>query len=292
MARMNKLARLAAAAAFVAAAGCGALEQKNNGDKYAAFSDPTVIGQFTRNVNTHYNDIARCQSALAGFVADAMLASVSGGEFAVINAGSVRFSPSLSLDDFIPAGPVTGTDVAQFLPFDNPSRTTPATIVLIDLSAAVIKQMFENGFSRMTADGKEGTSFGRFLQVSHTVRVQADVRQPTGQRVTAITLTDRDGGSVETIYPNGSGRTYRVAVPLKYIKNTPGFSDFDQYWNILAAGSNVVDTKARIYDAVVDTISARSPVTLVEVYPFTKPDVTSVTANCDNPSNRLVILHN
>ncbi len=260
--------------------GCGDVTTRDNEDKYTIFKDETVIGAFSNSVSTFYNHIGRCQSALGGFTADSMMKSVSGADFAIINAGTVRFRPSLGEEnDWIWAGTVTKGDVAKFLPYDNPSKSNQSTISLVTLTGNVIKEMFENAFSRMLSDGREGSSFGRFLQVSYSIRVYADVTKSVGARVTSMALTDNKGIAVRVIDPNDAFTTYRVAVPTKYIKDTPGQLDYDEYWDIFASGTNIVDTETYIYDAVVNTIKSESPINISEV------------SSCSDTGNRLVITH-
>lgn len=259
---------------------CGDVATRDNEDKYTIFKDETVIGAFNNSVSTYYNHIGRCQSALGGFVADSMMKSVSSTDFAIINAGTVRFRPSLGeANDVIGGGTVTKTDVSNFLPFDNPARSNQSTITLVTLTGSVIKEMFENAFSRMLSDGGEGSSFGRFLQVSYSIRVSADVTKSVGSRVTSMALTDNKGVVLRVIDPDNAFTTYRVAVPTKYIKDTPGQLDYDEYWDIFARGTNIVDTETYIYDAVVNTIENESPIDISEV------------SSCDDPGNRLVITH-
>jgi hypothetical protein len=258
--------------------GCGDVAIHDNEDKYEIFKDETVIGAFDNKVSTYYNYIGRCQSALGGFVADSMMKYVSSADFAIINAGTVRFRPSLGeANDVIGGGTVTKTDVSRFLPFDNPAKSNQSTITAVTLTGAVIKEMFENAFSRRLATGGEGTSFGRFLQVSYSIRVYADVSMPVGSRITSMAITDNKGALIRTIDPNDIFTTYRVAVPTKYIKDTPGQLDYDEYWDIFAKGTNIVDTQTYIYDAVVNTIKNESPINISEV------------SSCSDPGNRLVI---
>ena len=260
--------------------GCGDVTTRDNEDKYTIFKDETVIGAFNNSVSTFYNHIGRCQSALGGFTADSMMKSVSGANFAAINAGTVRFRPSLGeANDVIGGGTVTKGDVPKFVPYDNPAKSNQSTISLVTITGTVIKEAFENAFSRMLSDGGEGSSFGRFLQVSYSIRVSADVTKSVGSRVTSMVLTDNKGVVLRVIDPNDAFTTYRVAVPTKYIKDTPGQLDYDEYWDIFAKGTNIVDTETYIYDAVVNTIKNESPINISEV------------SSCSDTGNRLVITH-
>lgn len=262
--------------------GCGNLNVKNNDQKYTPYTDATVIGSITNPLMTHYAQMASCQTGLGTLVADTMWWK-TGADFAVVNAGTVRWNPPDPAGDFIPAGNITKGDVARFLPYDNLSgiapATNPATIVALDLSGAVIKEMLENSFSRMRADGTPGTSYGRFLQVSEHLQVFADVRNAVGSRVTAVNLKTFNPNTTTPIDLTNTTKLYRVAVLKKYIKNSPGYSDYDKYWDILAQGSNVVDSKIYLYDAVVDAFKVYSPFSFWDV------------SNCSDPNLNLVITH-
>lgn len=261
---------------------CGDLNVKNNDEKYAPYTDTTVIGSIKYELTTHYSQMASCQTGLGTLAADTM-AWKTGADFAVVNAGTVRWNPPDPAGDFIPAGNITMGDVAKFLPYDNLSgiapATNPATIVTLSLSGAVIKEMFENSFSRMLADGTPGTSYGRFLQVSEHLRVFADVTQPVGSRVTAIDLLTKNPSTSTPVDLTDTTKLYRMAVLKKYIKDSPGYADFDKYWDILAKGSNVVDSNIYLYDAVVAAFLGYSPLEFGDV------------SNCSDPTLNLVITH-
>lgn len=257
---------------------CGDIKAKDNAEKYSVFSDPTIIGSTVYSITTYYPNMAKCDTGLGGLVADIM-AHYASADFAVINAGSVRWTPNVDPSvSYLYAGIVTKGDVNRFLPFDNRtgagSATNPSTVVLASMTGSVIKQMFENSFTRMQSDGTPGTSYGRFLQTSSQLRVYADVRQPVGSRITRIVFNGSDINLADTAI------TYRVAVPLKYINNAPGYVNFDQYWSITAQGTNIVDTKKYIYDLVVKAFMEHSPILAADL-------------QCGDPTyGRLMITHN
>ncbi len=262
--------------------GCGGMNVKNNDEKYAPYTDTTVIGSIKYELTTHYSKMASCQTGLGELVAD-VLRWKTNADFGVVNAGTVRWNPPDPAGDFIPVGNITKGDVARFLPYDNLSgvapATNPATIVTLSLSGAVIKEMFENSFSRMQADGTPGTSYGRFLQVSNHVQVFADVTQPVGSRITAINFLTKNPSTSTPIDLADTTKLYRVAVLKKYIKDAPGYADFDKYWDILAKGSNVVDSNIYLYDAMIDAFLGYSPMMYYDA------------GDCSAPTNNLVITH-
>ncbi len=261
---------------------CGNLDAKNNDQKYIPFTDTTVIGSIKYPLTTHYASMASCQSGLGTLVADTMRFK-TGADFAVVNAGTVRWNPPDPAGDFMPAGNITKGDVARFLPYDNLSgvapATNPATIVTLNLSGAVIKEMLENSFSRMQPDGTPGTSFGRFLQVSSHLQVFADVRNTVGSRVTAVNIKTSNPDTTTPINLTDTTKLYRMAVLKKYIKNSTGYADYDKYWDILAKGSNVVDSKIYLYDAMVDIFKGYSPLAYYD------------PSNCSDTNLNLVITH-
>lgn len=275
-ARHMRISSILAAALFLF--GCGNLKARDNNALYSAYSDPTVIGSVMNQMTTFYYNTARCQTGLGAGVADVMW-YYSNADFAVINAGSVRWNPPAAdvTASYLFPGAVTKGDVDRFLPYDNLTgtgrATNPSSVFLVSLTGAVIKQMFENGFSRMDSSGLPTTSYGRFLQVSNTLHVHADVTKPVGARITGIAL---NGAAIDLA---DTTTKYRVAVPQKYIKNAAGFSDSDGYWDILAQGTNIIDTKKYIYTLVVDAIIHFSPLNWTDGY-------------CDIPGGRFDITHN
>lgn len=261
---------------------CGELNVKNNDGKYAPYTDSTVIGSIKYDLTAHYSSMASCQTGLGTFVADTMRWKTN-ADFAVVNAGTVRFNPPDPAGDDLHAGLITKGDVAKFLPYDNLSgvapATNPATIVTLSLSGAVIKEMFENSFSRMQPNGAPGTSYGRFLQVSDQLQVFADVTKPVGSRITAVNFKTFNPYTITPVDLADTAKLYRMAVLKKYIKDSPGYADYDKYWNILAKGSNVADSNVYLYDAMVAVFLAYSPLG------FGEP------SNCSDPNINLVITH-
>lgn len=237
---------------LVMAPACGFNIKENS---FESTPDTTVIGHTENRLTTTYNIMARCETGVGDMAADAMVWRGIDAQIGLINVGSIRRRDKVG-ETWIEPGHITREDIILLLPFDNLKAATPATIVMVSLTGSVLKEALENSFSRMTSDGGEGTSFGRFLQVSG-ITVFADVRKPVGSRVTKMTFT----ATGETIDPSDKTRTYRTAIPLKYVKNAAGFQDFDGYWEIFAKGADVVDTKVYLFNAMTDFISTFSPLT-------------------------------
>lgn len=273
--------------------GCGNIQSKDNGDKYSVYNNPTVIGSTKNELSTFYEHVGSCDSALGQIVADSMLYSgLSGAQIGLINAGSVRWRPSKGIaNDKIPAGNLTKGDVDLFLPFDNLTgispATAPATIVMVSLTGKLLKSVMENSFSRMLATGMAGTSYGRFLQPSGSLKVWADVTKPVGSRITRMqflkfSTSANAWQAVNDIDMTDTTVTYRVVVASKYVDSTTSSSKDstgDGHQPILMQGTDIVDTKTYVYNAVVDLISKYSPLD------YSEP------VSCTGAGNRLVITH-
>ena len=106
---------------------------------------------------------------LGNFVADAMLASVHGADAALMNAGGIRTG--------LPAGTITGRDIAQALPFGN-------TIATVRVTGADLRAAVAYGLSR--AGG------GPFPMLAG-LRAIWDPQAPPQSRLVALILRHADG---------------------------------------------------------------------------------------------------
>jgi len=232
--------------------GCG-VKQNETSVSY----DPTVVGEFEHVLISEFHAMARCERGFGNLVTDAMLWKGIDAEIAFINAGSIRRN-DIDNVTYLQPGQVTMGDLKLVFPYDNSEASNPAKIITISISGKVIKDALENSLSRMEKNGSEGTSFGRFLQVAG-IKFYADVRNAVGSRIlSAIKLN-----TGETIDFTDTTKKYRVAVPSKYIKNYPGFQDYDGYWDIFAQEYETwggVDTNTLVYDATIDFIKAYTPI--------------------------------
>ena len=114
------------------------------------------------------------ETAIGNLIADAIRAT-TGAKLAITNAGGIRANKQY------PAGhKLTRRDVLSELPFGN------ATI-MVEITGRDVKDAIENGL----APAPQGS--GRFPQVSG-LSFEADIKQPPGSRVTAITV---DGKPIE-----------------------------------------------------------------------------------------------
>lgn len=122
------------------------------------------------------------ETAIGNLIADALRAS-TGAQLAITNAGGIRANKQY------PAGhKLTRRDVLSELPFGNAS-------IMVQITGKDVRDAIENGL----APAPQGS--GRFPQISG-FRFEADIKQPPGSRVTAITVDDK---------PIDPAATYTVA---------------------------------------------------------------------------------
>ena len=147
------------------------------------------------------------ESNFGNLVADAMLAA-TGADLAVTNGGGIRG------DRLYEAGTVlSARDVFAELPFGNKT-------VVLELTGAELLAAFENGVSRIAAVD------GRFLQVSHNVRLTIDADAEPGARIVEATV---DGAPIE---PDA---TYRLATNDYLARGGDGFDVLAAAEVVLAA---------------------------------------------------------
>lgn len=114
------------------------------------------------------------ETAIGNLFADA-IRSATGAKLAITNAGGIRANKQY------PAGhKLTRRDVLSELPFGNAT-------VMVEITGQDVKDAIENGL----APAPQGS--GRFPEVSG-LSFEADIKQPPGRRVTAITV---DGKPIE-----------------------------------------------------------------------------------------------
>lgn len=155
---------------------------------------PRVTGsaQVESNLNLRSDWMLGCETRMGNLVTDAFAAQ-TGSTIAVINGGAIRDDQGL---DFIPAGTVTGAQIAQTIFFRD-------RVFQIRIAAFRLKQSLEEGVSRLgttltalqsadaDADGAQhGNCFftqsagnGRFLHLSSNL--QMDVRVSNQAQITS-----------------------------------------------------------------------------------------------------------
>lgn len=103
-------------------------------------------------------------------------------DFAVVNGGSIRAEGLCVTRNILREGPLSNGVLHEILLFENP-------VIAVDLSEEQVVQMFEHSVERLFATPSPIASpSGQFLQVSAEVSMDVDCAQPTGSRVTALSI--------------------------------------------------------------------------------------------------------
>lgn len=110
------------------------------------------------------------ESAIGNLIADAIRAS-TGAQLAITNAGGIRANKQYAAGTTL-----TRRDVLSELPFGNAT-------VMVEITGKDVKDALENGLS----PAPQGS--GKFPVVAG-MKFEADIKQPVGARVTALTLSD------------------------------------------------------------------------------------------------------
>ncbi len=111
------------------------------------------------------------ETAIGNLIADA-IRSATGAQLAITNAGGIRANKQY------PAGhKLTRRDVLSELPFGNAT-------VMVEITGKDVRDAIENGLR----DAPQGA--GRFPVISG-MKFEADLKQPQGSRVTAVTVDDK-----------------------------------------------------------------------------------------------------
>ena len=143
-------------------------------DAYNAELDKDLnaaIGTTTEPLDSRKGTVRMREAAIGNLIADA-IRTTTGADAAILNGGGIRGNKQY------PAGAeITRRDILAELPFGN--RTVKLAVTGADLKAAL-----ENGVS------DAANAAGRFPQVSG-LAFTADLTQPAGQRVSAVTVGGR-----------------------------------------------------------------------------------------------------
>jgi 5'-nucleotidase len=166
------------------------------------------------------------EAPLGNLIADAVLAAThaQGAQIGFMNNGGIR--KDLETSD---AALTTNFGHAQaVLPFGN-------TLVVMDLSGAQLRRLFEQQWQRPSASG------ATILQVSQGLTYTWDEKRPVGQRLVPGSL--KFNGA-----PVDDGKTYRVVANNFLAEGGDNFPEF-------AKGTNRVDTQIVDLDALSDFIA-------------------------------------
>jgi 2',3'-cyclic-nucleotide 2'-phosphodiesterase (5'-nucleotidase family) len=145
------------------------------------------------------------EAAIGNLFADAMRGAAN-ADAALMNGGGIRAGKV-----YPPGSAITRRDILAELPFNN-------KVVAVQISGRDLKRAVENGLAQLPASG------GRFPQVSG-IRLEADVKRPPGERITAMTV----GGA-----PLDESRIYTVATNDFIARGGDGYATLRDARRILA----------------------------------------------------------
>jgi 5'-nucleotidase / UDP-sugar diphosphatase len=155
------------------------------------------LGTTAVELDSRNSTVRTREAAIGNVVADAMRASVR-ADVAVTNGGGIRAGKV-----YAPGAAITRRDVLAELPFGN-------RVVAIEVNGLDLRRALENGLSQLP------NASGRFPQVSG-LTIEADVRRPAGNRITAIRVGDA---------PLDDSKTYRVATNDFMARGGDGYVTF------------------------------------------------------------------
>jgi 5'-nucleotidase len=195
---------------------------------YAARLDrelDVVVGRTAVPLEAHGAKLRTGETNLGDFVTDLMRERLA-SDVALVNGGAIRGNHT------VPAGPVTGRDVAGLFPFAN-------VVVKLEMPGRALRAALEHGLAQVDRQG------GGFLQVSG-VRLVWDALRPAGSRITAAEV----GGQALA-----DDRAYTVAVLDYLYRGGDGFAEF-------AAARTLVGEESGppLANLVLDAIASRGTI--------------------------------
>lgn len=192
-------------------------EQINQADQtFRAQTAEVIIPNNTIDFKGERDDVRTRETNLGNAIADAMEAYgvknfSKKTDFAVTNGGGIRAS--------IAKGKVTRYDLISVLPFGN-------TIAQIDVKGSDVWTAFEHSLGAPTTqkDGKTVlTANGGLLHISDSIRVYYDMNKPSGKRINAIQILNKETGKFESI---DLKRVYHVTMNDFTASGGDGYSMF------------------------------------------------------------------
>lgn len=192
-------------------------EQINQADQtFRAQTAEVIIPNNTIDFKGERDDVRTRETNLGNAIADAMEAYgvknfSKKTDFAVTNGGGIRAS--------IAKGKVTRYDLISVLPFGN-------TIAQIDVKGSDVWTAFEHSLGAPTTqkDGKTVlTANGGLLHISDSIRVYYDMNKPSGKRINAIQILNKETGKFENI---DLKRVYHVTMNDFTASGGDGYSMF------------------------------------------------------------------
>jgi 5'-nucleotidase / UDP-sugar diphosphatase len=183
-------------------AGCIKKPEDNN--------EGVVLAQLAVDLDANESYIRTAESPVGNLVADAVLNGLKSYgievDFALINAGSIRFDSENRATGIYPKGNFTSEMLNELLPFSENK------LVIVQVTGLQMREMVERSLALLPLDK------GSFLQVSKGLKIQADLSlqpqvldetvnpviiQTPGQRVISISFNET---------PIGDVQIYRVAL--------------------------------------------------------------------------------
>ncbi|HBE8126967.1 TPA: 5'-nucleotidase C-terminal domain-containing protein [Staphylococcus aureus] len=185
-------------------------------DDALAQTAEVIIPNNTIDFKGERDDVRTRETNLGNAIADAMEAYgvknfSKKTDFAVTNGGGIRAS--------IAKGKVTRYDLISVLPFGN-------TIAQIDVKGSDVWTAFEHSLGAPTTqkDGKTVlTANGGLLHISDSIRVYYDMNKPSGKRINAIQILNKETGKFENI---DLKRVYHVTMNDFTASGGDGYSMF------------------------------------------------------------------
>ena len=213
-----------------------------------------------------------CESLVGDVTADSMRTKYSsiGTQFAITNSGGLRADLTCPTtdnpNDFCPAYtpppyPITRGQVLTVLPFGN-------VVVTLTVNGAELKQMLENGVSRMPAVD------GRFPQVSGLCFTY-NISAPAGSRIVSAVRADPAGNCTATPVDLTAASSYKIAENDFMAKGGDGYPDF----------SARMTTQDVMDQVLADYVAANSPLSpFVNAAPNGRINCTGVGCPALTPS--------
>ena len=213
-----------------------------------------------------------CESLVGDVTADSMRTKYSsiGTQFAITNSGGLRADLTCPTtdnpNDFCPAYtpppyPITRGQVLTVLPFGN-------VVVTLTANGAELKQMLENGVSRMPAVD------GRFPQVSGLCFTY-NISAPAGSRIVSAVRADPAGNCTATPVDLTAASSYKIAENDFMAKGGDGYPDF----------SARMTTQDVMDQVLADYVAANSPLSpFVNAAPTGRINCTGVGCPALTPS--------
>ncbi len=213
-----------------------------------------------------------CESLVGDVTADSMRTKYSsiGTQFAITNSGGLRADLTCPTtdnpNDFCPAYtpppyPITRGQVLTVLPFGN-------VVVTLTVNGAELKQMLENGVSRMPAVD------GRFPQVSGLCFTY-NISAPAGSRIVSAVRADPAGNCTATPVDLTAASSYKIAENDFMAKGGDGYPDF----------STRMTTQDVMDQVLADYVAANSPLSpFVNAAPNGRINCTGVGCPALTPS--------